>query len=120
MKVTISNHTGGRREGTSSIVLTTYQIINWKIKAIQNHAFPNAPAPAVISGDIGPGPILFGAKALAQIVAREPMTCETSSVKQICIRVRVCKRIMPKPRPCSASITPSHNQRLRETKAPET
>lgn len=90
------------------------------MRAIQNHAFAKAPAPAVISGEIGPGPILFGANALAQIVATEPITCETSNVKQICIRVSVCSRIMPNPRPCSASMTASHNQRLRETNAPET
>lgn len=92
---------------------------SWKINAIQNHAFPSAPAPAVISGEIGPGPILLGAKDLAQIVAMEPSTCDTRSVKQMCMRVKVCSRIMPKPRPCSASSTPSQSHRLRETRAPE-
>lgn len=98
----------------------TYHIKSWKPNAIQNHTFPNASGPAVISGEIGPGPILFGANDLAQIVAIEPSTWETSNVKQICIRVSVCRRIMPKPRPCSASRTPSQSHRLRDTSAPET
>ena len=52
----------------------TYQINNWKNNAIQNHAFATALAPSVTSGEIGPGPILFGANALAQIVAIDPRT----------------------------------------------
>lgn len=67
----------------------SYQMSNWKKSAIQNQAFAMALSPAVMSGEMGPGPILFGANALAQIVAIEPSTCDASSVKQMCILVRV-------------------------------
>lgn len=78
------------------------------------------PTPAEISGDTGPGPILFGAKARAQIVAIEPRTCAARSVKQICNLVNVCRRIIPKPTPCRVSRTPSQSQTARDASAPAT
>lgn len=97
----------------------TYQINNWKNIAIQNHALATELAPAVTSGEIGPGPMLLGANALAQMVAMDPRTWDASRVKQMCIRVKVWSRIIPNPRPWSESKIPSQSQRLRDASAPE-
>ena len=98
----------------------TYQINSWKNKAIQNQAFATELPPAVTSGEIGPGPMLFGAHARATIVAMEPSTWDASRVKAMCTRVRVWRRIMPKPRPCRASRIPSQSHKLRDASAPLT
>lgn len=72
---------------------------SWKKSPIQNHGTHRLLIPVPISGEISPGPILFGAQARATIVEREPKTCAPSNTKQICSRVRVCKSIIPKPTP---------------------
>jgi hypothetical protein len=50
------------------------QMSKLKASEIKNQGSHKAEIPPEISGEIGPGPILFGAKALAQIVATEPRT----------------------------------------------
>lgn len=45
-----------------------------KNSEMKNQGSHIAEIPPEISGEIGPGPILFGAKALAHIVATEPRT----------------------------------------------
>ena len=45
-----------------------------KAREMKNQGSHIAEIPPEISGEIGPGPILFGAKPLAQIVATEPNT----------------------------------------------
>lgn len=53
--------------------------------------------PAEKSGKTSPGPTLSGAVARARIVPMEPMTWAASRVKAMWKRVRVLRRIMPKP-----------------------
>jgi len=74
-------------------------MLKFAIKPTQNHAWKILPKPALMSGLMGPGPILFGAHALATIVATEPRTCAMIRVKATCTRVSVARRIMPNPTP---------------------
>lgn len=50
------------------------------------------------SGKTSPGPILFGAVALARIVPIEPMTWAARRANAMWKRVTVLRRIIPKPR----------------------
>lgn len=76
------------------------QTNNWKIKAIQNQCSLNPSRnPPEKSGKTVPGPILFGALALAAIVANDPIICAAISVKEICNLVKVCNKIIPNPTP---------------------
>lgn len=57
---------------------------NWNINAIQNQcSFKPELNPPEKSGKTVPGPILFGALALAAIVAKDPIICAVISVKDI-------------------------------------
>ena len=49
------------------------------------------------SGNMLPGPILSGAVARPTIVASEPSICAAISVKRTWKRVKVWRRIIPKP-----------------------
>lgn len=117
--------------------------IRFASSATQNHPFPRPGiAPAEKSGKTSPGPILSGAVARARMVAREPRTWAAIKVKRTWKRVRVWRRIIPKPAcglfvshsvrsnnggemeggknlptPCKASRHPNHNQRLRPASA---
>jgi len=117
--------------------------IRFASSATQNHPFPSPGiAPAEKSGNTSPGPILSGAVARARMVAREPRTWAAMRVKRTWKRVRVWRRIIPKPMkrqlscpktynwarikgeqvelevgenvptPCKASKHPNHSQRL--------
>ena len=65
---------------------------------IQNHADAN-PCWGLMqkSGNTLPGPILSGAVARPTIVASEPSICAAISAKRTWKRVKVCRRIIPKP-----------------------
>lgn len=72
--------------------------IRFAISATQNHPFPRPGiAPTEKSGKTSPGPILSGAVARARMVAREPRTWAAIRVKRTWKRVRVWRRIIPKP-----------------------
>lgn len=92
---------------------------SWQASAIQNSHLATGDSASAWdgfhnprSGKTFPGPIRFGAVALATSTDVDPMICAMQSVAETCIRLRVCRRIIPKPTPCTASSTPnqSHNE----------
>jgi hypothetical protein len=70
-----------------------------KKREMKNQGSHIAESPPEMSGDIGPGPRLLGAKALAQMVATEPNTCAARRVNAMWTRVKVWSKIIPKPTP---------------------
>lgn len=71
---------------------------NWKSNVIQNHADANPSRGSMQKfGNTLPGPILSGAVARPTMVASEPSICAAISVKRTWKRVKVWRRIIPKP-----------------------
>lgn len=96
-----------------------YLASNWKNSAIQNHALPIVPIDMTTFGEIAPGPILFGAKPRAQIVAIDPNACAARRTKQTWTLVKVCKRTIPRPTFWTSSRTPSQSHKHLDTIAPD-
>lgn len=89
--------------------------------AIQNHGLLiPCTTPLEKSGNTSPGPSRSGAVAFATIVTAAPRIWLDTSVTPIWIRVSVCRSIMPKPTPCTASRTPSQSHSVRPARAPAT
>lgn len=87
-------------------------------KQIQKLALFRPLAPVIAKfGKTSAGPRRFGDVARPIIVATEPMNCAAINEKVLWNLVIVCRSIMPKPTPCSASSTPSHSQSARARSA---
>lgn len=75
------------------------QMLKLAARPTQNQGVQIDDTPPLMSGLMGPGPILFGAQARATMVATDPRTCADRSVKATWTRVSVARRIIPSPTP---------------------
>ena len=88
------------------------------IKPTQNHPSFNPCRLTAKFGKMGPGPVASGAQARATMVATDPRTCAHTKANTTWKRVRVWRRIMPKPTPWMASSVPSQSHRVLPASAP--